>query len=470
LNNTCRLLLASLGIFSAASLAVAACGGGGGSDSGNNPPATSNGTTAPTGSTASPGRWTTQFGTRFDDAAYGVAADSAGNLFVVGSTEGDIAGTTSAGQVDAFLRSYAPNGTARWTKQFGSPGNDIALDVAVAAGGTIYVVGQTFGTLPGQQSQGVGSDAFLAAFDAEGNSLWTKQFGTPPTDVANGVAVDAQGNVYVVGSSEGSLPGHTNAGGPSVGGLTAWNDIFLVKFDSTGAEVWSKQFGDQRQNEGLDVAVGPNGTVYVAGYTEGQLPGQTRGGGRDAVVRAYDASGAELWTEQLASTGQGTQPNEKIAALAVDSAGNLYAGGSTSGVLPGLSKNEGESDIFVRKYGPDGTPLWTKMDGSDVIDEARGISVDGNGNVVVTGVSEGGIPGGKHQGNIDAFAKAYSSSGGDLWTNQTGSSSDDQGEDVVADAAGNVYMVGRTTGVLPGQPSKQDRDMDAFVLKVEIKR
>ena len=150
--------------------------------------------------------WTQQVGDGTYDEAYGVAVDARGNVLVVGYTDGVLPGQKSAGESDAFVRKYDPNGKELWTRQFGSTGDDEALGVAVDARGNVLMVGWTEGTLPGQRSAGK-RDVFVRKYDPAGRELWTRQFGSRDSDWASGVAVDAHGNVLVVGWTEGALPG-----------------------------------------------------------------------------------------------------------------------------------------------------------------------------------------------------------------------------------------------------------------------
>ena len=85
------------------------------------------------------------------------------------------------------------------------------------------------------------------------------------------------------------------------------------------------------------------GNVYVAGLTEGALPGQTAAGGADSFVRRYDANGNEAWTRQF-----GTAAHDVLRDVAVDGTGNVYVAGYTSGALPGQTA-AGSDDGFVRK-------------------------------------------------------------------------------------------------------------------------
>lgn len=99
-----------------------------------------------------------------------------------------------------------------WTRQFGSADSDDALGVAVDGAGNLYMVGGVGSALPGQTNSGV-SDAFVSKYNSDGNELWIRQFGAQTTDEATGVAVDNAGHLYVVGLTDGSLPGQASLGG-----------------------------------------------------------------------------------------------------------------------------------------------------------------------------------------------------------------------------------------------------------------
>ncbi len=238
--------------------------------------------------------WTKQFGTDKVDRVNGVVADSSG-VYVVGRTDGKLS-DTSFGSADAFLRKYDTNGMEIWTKQFGTPDMDIANGVTVDSSG-VYVVGRTDGKLS-HTSFGSG-DAFLRKYDSNGMEIWTKQFGTPDMDIANGVTVDSSG-VYVVGRTDDPFTGQKGYG---------LGDVFIRKYDTNGREMWTKQFG----TEALDLAItskSDSSGVYVAGIVGGgllggqTLEGQTSAGGMsDALVAKYDKNGGELCMRQFGTQG-----------------------------------------------------------------------------------------------------------------------------------------------------------------------
>jgi len=175
-----------------------------------------------------------------------------------------------------------------WTRQFGSSDNDYAFIVTVDASGNVYVAGETNGTLPGQSSAGI-PDVFVRKYDGSGNEFWTRQFGSDASDEASSVMADTSGNVYVVGSTGkgGALPGQTSAGEL---------DAFIRKYDGSGNELWTRQFGTSDWDWTRGVAVDTSGDVYVAGWTYGALPGQISAGGGDAfLVKFVDVKPLTKW-------------------------------------------------------------------------------------------------------------------------------------------------------------------------------
>jgi hypothetical protein len=130
-------------------------------------------------------------------------------VYVAGATHGRLPGQTGAGDADGFLRKYTLDGTEVWTRQFGTPESDETLSMAIDASG-LYLAGMTTGAMAGQTSAG-SVDAFVRKYDFAGRVVWTRQFGTSKYDDVLGIAVSAQG-VYVAGNTTGAWPGHVNAG------------------------------------------------------------------------------------------------------------------------------------------------------------------------------------------------------------------------------------------------------------------
>ena len=168
---------------------------------------------------------------------------------------------------------------------------------------------------------------------------WTQQLGTTASDYGYGVTVDSSDNIYVTGYTAGGLDGNTNSGD---------NDIFLVKYNSSGVKQGTKQLGTSTDDLGYGVAVDSSDNIYLTGWTQGGLDGNTNAGGQDIFLVKYNSSGTKQWAQQLGSTS-----SEVGYGVTVDSSDNIYVTGTTYGGLDG-NTNSGNFDIFLMKFNSDG--------------------------------------------------------------------------------------------------------------------
>ncbi|MBI5189737.1 MAG: SBBP repeat-containing protein [Nitrospirae bacterium] len=402
--------------------------------------------------------WTRQIkmsGSWMDTRVAGVATDASGNVYTAGLTWGRLDdGYVNAGRSDCFVVKYGPDGVKQWTRQFGTSTDDWASGVAVDGSGDVYVSGFTWGGLHDQTSAGW-CDLFVIKYNSAGVRQWTRQRGTSTSEAAMCVSVDASGNVYVAGHTYGSLDGKANAGGA---------DIFIVMYDTFGVYKGTSQLGTANNDYAYGVSADTTGNVYVAGFTDGNLYG-TNAGGTDLFVAMYDSEGGLQWKKQL-----GTSANDEAYGVAVDNSGYVYAAGATFGVLDENYTPEGGggdlplSDAYVVKYNNGGEWQWTRQLGTASPDSAYGVSVDGSGNVYVMGNTDGGLDENTSAGVEDIFVVKYNASGVKQWTHQMGSSGSEDARGVSVDGSGNVYVAGRTSGMLDGNISSGY--WDPFVMKL----
>ena len=393
--------------------------------------------------------WIRQFGTSGDEQAHSMVVDGNGDVLVAGETAGALPGQSSAGGRDAFVRKYDAGGNELWTRQLGTSGDDGAYAVAVDSSGNVLVGGFTHGPLHGQTHAG-GADAFLCKYDASGTLLWTRQLGSTVHDGVRAVSVDHQGHVFVAGVTLGALPGHSSSGS---------DDAFVRRYDANGGLVWSRQLGTSLNDQAFAVSADADGSVAVAGYTAGTLPGQMNLGGQDAFVRRYDGAGNELWTRQFGTLSD----SDHAYGTSVSPDGRIFVAGATRWALPG-QPHAGEFDAFVRAYDPSGSAVWTRQFGTSNQELAYAVSVDANDRVLVAGAAWAALPGQLHSGGGDAFVRTYDASGDVLSTHQLGSSADDRALSVSGHPNG-IVVAGYTEGVLPGQTSAGR--YDAFVIMLE---
>ena len=326
--------------------------------------------------------------------------------------------------------STIPRAAGNWVRQIGTSGSDSGLGLTIDQIGNVYISGSTEGSLVGQNA-GL-HDAFVTKFDADGSLLWTQQLGTIDNDNAEGVSSDALGNIYISGTTYGSL------GGPNAGE----EDAYVAKYNSNGSHQWTRQLGTNVADGGTDVSADGLGNVYISGYTRGGLGGPNPDGSYDAFVAKYGSDGSLKWTRQLVDTTWGE-------AVAADGVGNVYISGF----------NRQTYNAFVAKYDANGSLLWTRQFGTSSDEEqAKGVAVDGLGNVYISGVVD--IPGPTGYIPSDAFVAKYDAAGNFQWSHQFGTTDFDHSWSVAADGLGNAYVAGSTGHNL-------GRLNDAFVAKYD---
>jgi hypothetical protein len=368
--------------------------------------------------------WTRQFGTTAEESVGGIAIDPDG-IVVGGTTNGSLAADLK-GPYDAFVRRYSPTGQVRWTRQFGTTGQDIVSRIASDKLG-VTVAGDTDGRMAGSHTPTLGvPDVFVRRYDRTGALQWTHQFGGDQEDIGGGVATNAS-MVVVSGTTFGSI------GRPNLGD----SDAFVRRLTTTGALVWTRQFGTGESDSGGAVALDSAG-ITVGGGTDGDLVGPNAGPFSDAMLRRYDLNGNVLWTRQWGKVG-----DDQVLDVAADATGLTVVGYTHAD-----AEGEVPSDAFIRRYDFAGTLQWSRIFGTTDAELAWGVAADAAG-IAVTGYTFGALDG-KHQGGLDVFVRRYDrETGAVTFRRQFGTTAQDLGIDVATGAFG-FTVVGHTNGALGG--------------------
>src|SRR5881628_2892634 len=249
------------------------------------------------------------------------------------------------------------------------------------------------------------------------------------------------------------------------------DDAFITKLSAGGARVYSTYLGGSGTDRGLGIAVDAAGSAYVTGDTfstnfptASPLQAANLGGPDDAFVTKLNAAGSAL----VYSTYLGGSGPDQGDGIAVDAAGNAYVtGGTGSTNFPTASPLQalnGPTDAFVTKLNAAGSALlYSTYLGGSSLDIGNGIAVDAAGNAHVTGFTNSSnfptcpkdsgpcaiITGSPLQaangGASDAFVTKLNAAGSALlYSTYLGGSSDDGGNGIAVDAAGNAYVTGST--------------------------
>ena len=357
--------------------------------------------------------YSTYLGGEGDDVAYGVGVDGSGDACVTGYTRSTDFPTFNALQptlsggpddYDAFVAKLNPQGTGLiYSTYLGGTDADSGRAIAVDAFGTAYIAGITssrdFPVVNAFQPSfgGPMSDAFVARLNWNGSEyFYVTYLGGRLYDAAFGIATDADGNAYVVGTT-GSPDFPTRqpifdsiAGG---GGEYGDFDAFVAKFFWDGSLVYSTFLGGSDVDAARGVAVDFWGNAYVTGDTQSwDFPTVnafqwTSGGSSDAFVSKLNVEGTEL----VYSTYLGGSRMEQGYGIAVDREGMATVTGDTSSTdFPTLNPiqdhNRGAEDVFISRLDSDGSSLtYSTYLGGVGQDVGFGLAVDAAGNAYVAG-------------------------------------------------------------------------------------
>ena len=427
--------------------------------------------------------WAKRAGGTVIDIGDAVAVDPLGNSYVTGrfgSTatfgpgEANQTMLTTTGQ-DVFVAKYNLNGQLQWVRQ-ANGAVAVGTGIGVDSLGNSYVTGYFSNTMtfaPGTVNQIVltslgSNDIFVAKYDASGTLLWARRDGGTSGETAQDLALDASGNSYVAGTFAGTATfglGEANqttitATSTGCGG----SNIFVAKYNSSGLFQWVKR---GTNSTGTGIAADGAGKSWAVGdfcgpatYSPGDA-GETiltaAVGTRDIFVLKYDTDGALLWAKRIDTT----VGSSLDAHVATDGFGNsyvtgLFRGSATFGPAEGAETtltSDGNEDIFVAKYDPNGALQWAKRAGGTGIDWGTGIAADIFGNSYVTGyfrdapatfgLGDANETTLTSAGNEDVFIAKYNTLGFLQWARRAGGSGDDRGLGVALDISGNALVAGR---------------------------
>jgi hypothetical protein len=371
--------------------------------------------------------YSTYVGGSDNDEGTGIALDSSGNAYVAGDTSSNNFPTVhplqaaQGGKTNAFVAKLNAAGNGlEYSTYLGGKGDDEAGGVAADSAGNAYVAGTTtsadFPTAHalqpsyggGKCSYGPCTDGFVAKLSPAGTALvYSTYLGGSSSDGANGIAVDSLGNAYITGSTTSSdfptaapfqstyRAGTCNQPIPN----QPCSDAFVTKLDPAGTQlVYSTYLGGVGETGASGIAVDATDHAYVTGGTASKdfpivnAVQPTFGGHAygDAFVSKFNLSGSALEY----STYLGGKDFDSADSVAVDRAGSAYVTGFTfsdnfpvrNAVQP--ARNSAE-DAFVTKLSPAGNTLaYSTYLGGFQHDTGHGIAVDAAGNAYVTGETD----------------------------------------------------------------------------------
>ncbi|TFH65513.1 MAG: hypothetical protein E4G90_06105, partial [Gemmatimonadales bacterium] len=332
---------------------------------------------------------------------------------------------------------------------------DNSRGIAVDADGKVYVVGwstESWGS-PVRAFTAV-ADTFVAKMDVNGVLLWHTFLGGGLEDFGYGIAVDTGGNVYVTGLSYSSWSAPVR---PFAGD---WAEAFVAKLDGSGALQWNTFLGGLYQDVGYGIAVDTSANIYVVGVSAASWgsPVDLFSGNTDAFVAKVNSGGVLQWNSFL---GGGSADEGR--GIAVDTGGYVYVTGY-SGATWGWPVS-GNSGPFAAKVDSGGVLQWNTFLGAN----GAGIALDTSGNVYVTGYSGAtwGSPVRPYTRNLDTSVAKLNANGILQWNTFLGGDGDDEARGICVDTSGNVYVASASTAAWGSPEWPFAGDQDGSIAKLD---
>jgi hypothetical protein len=385
--------------------------------------------------------WSKHFGSGSEDVGERIAFGPTGNVAMTGWISGPAdfgGGFRFPIFSDMFVAAYDASGVHQFSKLFNEA---VAQNLTFDPLGNVIMVGYYFqgadfggGVLPGDLGGG-----FIVKLDSNGAHVWSKGF---PGAYPECAATRASGNVVVTGGFGGTV----SFGGPPLTAMSG--DVFVVEYDPSGAHIWSKRYGGASGENGKRIALDGSGSIVLSGRCSGPVDfgGGTLTGPEGFFLMKLNDAGIHQWSQRF-----GGANNDDAEGLVVDDDDNILLAGWYSGTVNFGGQPltpVGGNDVFLAKYAPDGTHVWSQSRGGPGdLDRAFGLTVDGTGSATIVGEFKPGADFGggtlPNAGGIDIFIARYDPNGFHVWSAGFGTLEfEEAGRGVVAGADGNVTFVG----------------------------
>ncbi|MEW6366891.1 MAG: SBBP repeat-containing protein [Acidobacteriota bacterium] len=382
--------------------------------------------------------WNTFLGNNSNGEGHGIAVDATGQVYVAAGSDASWGSPVRpfTGGYDAVVVKLSSDGSLAWNTFLGGVGFDYCTGVAVDASGNVYVVGNSSAAWGSPIRGYTGSgDLFVAKLAGDGSLIWNTFLGGGSPDAEGGIATGPGGSVCVSGASSGTW-------GSPVRGYTAGTDGFAAMLGGDGSLVWNTFLGGGSTDYCASVAVDVSGNVGVSGASWSTWGSPIRGytASTDGFVAKLLTDGSLAWNTFLGGGG-----GDLASGMAADPSGNFYVAGPSSASWGSpVRAFTTTQDIFAAKVAATGTLVWNTFLGGSANEFSGAIAVDGSGNSYVVANTSGswGSPVRPFTAMEDAWAAKLDGAGSVVWTTFLGGTDDDPGYAVAVDRCGNVYVTG----------------------------
>ncbi len=410
--------------------------------------------------------WVKSFGGTGEDTAQAVIQTSDGGFAVLGyssSTDGDIVGKTTEVN-DYWLLKLDAEGNLLWNKTYGGTKDDRGQSVVQTSDGGYAIVGYAMSD-DGDGSNNEGfHDNWILRLDANGNILWEKSFGFSGHDHSYDVTQTSDGGLFFAGFLDvTSSGGEGNTGKGSYLMRHGVGEFWGTKLDIDGNLVWRRYFGGTNNDRSFGVLEANDGGLLMAGASESNdFDVSNSKGSYDFWVVKVSSTGTLLWESSFGGTGI-----DKSYDIVKTNDNAYVITGNTFSTDTDISRNNGESDVWLIKIDDNGNLVWEKTFGGTAFDAARGLSTTADGGFVIAGNSksvDGDLQ--ENKGENDLWIIKTDSAGNLTYQSTFGGSGLDYGFDALETEDGSLIIVGETASEdFPGLQLKGMTDLVVIKIK-----
>ncbi len=410
--------------------------------------------------------WIKNFGGSGEETARAIISTSDGGYAVLGfsnSSDGDITDKTTNVN-DYWLLKLDADGSIQWSKTYGGSKDDRGQSLVQTLDGGYVVTGYAMSD-DGDGSNNEGfHDNWVLKLDASGTILWEKSYGFSGHDHSYDILQTQDGGFFFVGFldiTSARADGYTEKGNS----LTRHGvgEFWGTKIDVQGNVQWRKYYGGTNNDRAHAVVQANDGGFVMAGFSESSdfdISGSR--GSYDFWVLKIDTQGDLLWERSFGGTG--IEISYDITKTGDN--GYVVVGNTFSNDMD-VSKNNGESDVWLIKIDDGGNLVWEKTYGGILFDAAEGVSLSSDGGFIISGNSKSeDIDATENAGENDIWLIKTDADGNLVWQRSFGGPGLDFGFDTIENEDKSITLVGETASA--DFPSLQNKGKtDVVVIKVK---
>ncbi|TEB16737.1 hypothetical protein Psfp_01138 [Pelotomaculum sp. FP] len=336
-----------------------------------------------------------------------------------------VSGWIEAGQEgpDVFLARYDGGGNRLWLKTYRGNGYNDSHCVKETSEGGFIIAGET------KSRHGYDHDVYVVRTDEKGEMIWEKEFGGERCDYVWSVQQTKDGGFIIAGGTESCGAGIY--------------DVYLIKLDLNGNEIWEKTYGGAGSDCGYAVLQLADGGYLVAGNAE-----SFGAGNPDLYLLKTDGDGKMLWQKTYGGKGS-------------DYGWSLVKAGDGGFLIAGEKEITGDRGggfaAVLIKVDPDGNELWENTYGNNSVSSFYSVSQAKDGGYILTGKKESA------EGGYDLYVVRTDKNGGLAWEKTVDGTGGNSGYAVLQSKDGG-YIVAGEKGI------EKSAGSEIFLLKLKSER